>query len=152
MMIAEEAPTKGCVMIGKYKVMSKASPGIKQMGYCPQFDALWNDVTVKDHLKLYSIIKGIPKENRNELVKQYLKGLGIEGHAKKKAGACSGGTKRKVSFAIAMMGDPKLVLLDEPTTGMDPQTKRFVWDTIQANIQVCKVNINWNGQQFKTII
>lgn len=50
---------------------------------------------------------------------------------------CSGGTKRKLSFAMAMVGNPKIVLLDEPSTGMDPRSKRFLWDTILASFQVC---------------
>jgi len=49
---------------------------------------------------------------------------------------CSGGTKRKLSFAMAMVGNPKIVLLDEPSTGMDPRSKRFLWDTILASFQV----------------
>ena len=63
-------------------------------------------------------------------------GLRIEEHSKKYAKDCSGGTKRKLSYAMSMLGDPKIVLLDEPSTGMDPQSKRFVWDTILASFKV----------------
>ena len=59
----------------------------------------------------------------------------IEEHAEKYAKDCSGGTKRKLSYAMSMLGAPKIVLLDEPSTGMDPQSKRFVWDTIEASSQ-----------------
>ena len=59
----------------------------------------------------------------------------IEEHAEKYAKDCSGGTKRKLSYAMSMLGAPKIVLLDEPSTGMDPQSKRFVWDTIEASFQ-----------------
>ena len=59
----------------------------------------------------------------------------IEEHAEKYAKDCSGGTKRKLSYAMSMLGSPKIVLLDEPSTGMDPQSKRFVWDTIEASFQ-----------------
>ena len=62
-------------------------------------------------------------------------GLRIEEHADKYAKDCSGGTKRKLSYAMSMLGAPKIVLLDEPSTGMDPQSKRFVWDTIEATFQ-----------------
>ena len=65
-----------------------------------------------------------------------MKGLKIEEHANKYAESCSGGTKRKLSYGMAMLGDPKIVLMDEPSTGMDPQSKRFVWDTILANFKV----------------
>ena len=65
-----------------------------------------------------------------------MSGLRIEEHAKKQANDCSGGTKRKLSYAMAMLGDPRIVLLDEPSCGMDPQSKRFVWDTILASFKV----------------
>ena len=57
----------------------------------------------------------------------FLDALGIREHADKRAKAISGGTKRKLCFAIALLGNPQVVLLDEPSTGMDPKTKRFMW-------------------------
>ena len=65
-----------------------------------------------------------------------MKGLKIEDHANKLSESCSGGTKRKLSYGMAMLGDPKIVLMDEPSSGMDPQSKRFVWDTILASFKV----------------
>ena len=69
------------------------------------------------------------------LVNQIMKGLRIEEHGHKYANDCSGGTKRKLSYGMAMLGDPKIVLLDEPSSGMDPHSKRFVWDTILASFK-----------------
>lgn len=57
-------------------------------------------------------------------------------HANKRASTCSGGTRRKLSFAMSMVGNPAVVLMDEPSTGMDPRSKRFLWDTILASFQV----------------
>ncbi|KAK9754118.1 ABC transporter [Popillia japonica] len=68
-------------------------------------------------------------------VNMYLSGLQIQEHADKQTHQCSGGTRRKLSFAMAMVGNPKVVLLDEPSTGMDPRSKRFLWDTILASFQ-----------------
>lgn len=70
------------------------------------------------------------------IVDIYLSGLQILEHADKRAQECSGGTKRKLSFAMSMIGGPKVVLMDEPSTGMDPKSKRFLWDTILASFQV----------------
>lgn len=70
------------------------------------------------------------------VVNMYLSGLQIHEHADKQTHQCSGGTRRKLSFAMAMVGNPKVVLLDEPSTGMDPRSKRFLWDTILASFQV----------------
>lgn len=70
------------------------------------------------------------------IVDLYLTGLQIHEHADKQTQECSGGTRRKLSFAMAMIGGPKVVLMDEPSTGMDPRSKRFLWDTILASFQV----------------
>jgi ATP-binding cassette subfamily A (ABC1) protein 5 len=64
-----------------------------------------------------------------------MEGLRIVEHAKKFAKDCSGGTKRKLSYAMSMLGNPRIVLLDEPSTGMDPQSKRFVWNTVEASFR-----------------
>ena len=69
------------------------------------------------------------------LADQYMEGLHIKEHANKYTKACSGGTNRKLSYAMAMLGSPKIVLLDEPSTGMDPMSKRFVWDTVLASFK-----------------
>jgi ABC-type multidrug transport system, ATPase component len=70
------------------------------------------------------------------VVDMYLSGLQIQEHAGKQSQECSGGTRRKLSFAMAMVGGPCVVLMDEPSTGMDPRSKRFLWDTILASFQV----------------
>ena len=70
------------------------------------------------------------------VVDLYLTGLQIQEHSGKQSQHCSGGTRRKLSFAMAMVGDPCVVLMDEPSTGMDPRSKRFLWDTILASFQV----------------
>ena len=71
----------------------------------------------------------------SRLVDQYMEGLHIKQHANKYTKECSGGTNRKLSYAMAMLGNPKIVLLDEPSTGMDPMSKRFVWDTVLASFK-----------------
>ena len=73
------------------------------------------------------------------IVDLFLKGLQIEEHANKLAKNCSGGTRRKLSYAISMLGTPAIVLMDEPSTGMDPQSKRFLWNTISASFQVIEL-------------
>lgn len=70
------------------------------------------------------------------LINTYLHGLHIAEHANKLTTEVSGGTKRKLSYIIAMLGAPKVVMLDEPSTGMDPRSKRFLWETILGEIQL----------------
>ncbi|XP_071448970.1 cholesterol transporter ABCA5-like [Hetaerina americana] len=134
-MIAEEAPTRGRVQIGGHNITSNIAEAFQLMGYCPQHDALWKNITVREHLELYAAIRGVPPIDIPIVVDAYLTGLQIHEHANKQSHQCSGGTRRKLSYAMAMVGGPKVVLMDEPSTGMDPRSKRFLWDTILASFQ-----------------
>ncbi|KAB0791349.1 hypothetical protein PPYR_03149 [Photinus pyralis] len=133
--IAEEAPTRGRVQIGGHNITCSLDNAFQLLGYCPQHDALWKNITVREHLECYAAIRGVPFKDIPRVVELYLAGLQIEEHASKQTQHCSGGTRRKLSFAMAMVGNPKIVLLDEPSTGMDPRSKRFLWDTILASFQ-----------------
>ena len=107
-----------------------------KLGYCPQFDTVWPRVRLEEHLQLFARIRGVPEEDIGALVESYVRGLQLEQHVGKFVKDCSGGTKRKLSYGIAMVGNPRsVVLLDEPTTGMDPQSKRFVWNTISSSFK-----------------
>ncbi|XP_069935833.1 cholesterol transporter ABCA5 isoform X2 [Cherax quadricarinatus] len=134
-MTAEEKPTKGKVQICGENVASSMSIVFKAMGYCPQHDALWKNTTVAEHIECYAEVRGIQKDQVKLLINTYLKGLEIEEHRKKKSKNCSGGTKRKLSYIISMIGHPKVVLLDEPSTGLDPKSKRFLWNSILASFK-----------------
>ncbi|CAH2093421.1 unnamed protein product [Euphydryas editha] len=132
---AEERLTCGTVMLGGQNIEEAQSSAFQMLGYCPQHDALWKNVTIREHLECYAAIRGISKADTPRIVEAYLQGLQIAEHAGKNAEECSGGTRRKLSFALAMVGSPRVVLLDEPSTGMDPRSKRFLWDTILASFQ-----------------
>ncbi|CAH0549112.1 unnamed protein product [Brassicogethes aeneus] len=132
---AEEVPTRGRVHISGASITSNMSSAFQLMGYCPQHDALWKNITVREHLETYAAIRGVKYKDINRLVNHYLSGLQIHEHSDKQTNQCSGGTRRKLSFAMSMVGNPKVVLMDEPSTGMDPRSKRFLWDTILASFQ-----------------
>ncbi|XP_064074250.1 cholesterol transporter ABCA5-like [Vanessa tameamea] len=132
---AEERLTCGTVMLGGQNIEEAQSGAFQMLGYCPQHDALWKNVTIREHIECYAAIRGISKADTPRIVDAYLNGLQITEHASKNAEECSGGTRRKLSFALAMVGSPRVVLLDEPSTGMDPRSKRFLWDTILASFQ-----------------
>ncbi|KAJ8764040.1 hypothetical protein K2173_004931 [Erythroxylum novogranatense] len=103
----------------------------KIIGVCPQFDILWDALTGEEHLHLFANIKGLAKDSISSEAKELLENVGLTAKAKVRTRSYSGGMKRRLSVAIALMGDPKLVILDEPTTGMDPISRRQVWDIIQ---------------------
>ncbi|KAJ8620984.1 hypothetical protein MRB53_029513 [Persea americana] len=103
----------------------------KLIGVCPQFDILWDALSGQEHLHLFANIKGLPPYLVKQVAEKSLAEVKLTDQAKIRAGSYSGGMKRRLSVAIALIGDPKLVILDEPTTGMDPITRRHVWDIIE---------------------
>ena len=104
------------------------------MGICPQHDILWDQLTGMEHLRLFAGLRGVPEEGNaiEEEAAKRLKQVELWGVRDVQSRAYSGGMKRRLSMAIALIGDPKIVFLDEPTTGMDPVTRRSVWDMIEA--------------------
>ncbi|XP_077556222.1 phospholipid-transporting ATPase ABCA3-like isoform X2 [Haemaphysalis longicornis] len=128
------APTAGDAFVDGYSVTSEKQKVRRRIGYCPQTDALPVYLTGREVLTLYSRIRGIP-ENRIAGVCHALAQLFyFTPHLDSTLDTYSGGTKRKVSTAVAFLGSPLLVILDEPSTGMDPVAKRCIWATLQELI------------------
>ncbi|XP_022180938.1 ATP-binding cassette sub-family A member 5-like isoform X1 [Myzus persicae] len=134
----EEKESTGKIFIKGHDIQESVDIAYRMIGYCPQHDALWSSLTIREHLQVYGAIRGISKDQIKNIVEKYIEGLQITEHADKQVSCCSGGTKRKLSFALAMIGNPKLVLLDEPSTGMDPRSKRYLWDAIISSFQGSK--------------
>ncbi|CAL8402339.1 unnamed protein product [Gadus morhua 'NCC'] len=107
----------------------------QNMGYCPQFDAIDELLTGREHLNLYARLSGVPEYEVARVSEWAIWKLGLSEYAGRSAGTYSGGNRRKLSTAIAMIGCPALLLLDEPTTGMDPHSRRFLWNSIMSVIQ-----------------
>jgi len=109
------------------------------LGVCPQHDILFPELTAKQHLELFADIKGIPLKNRKQTIINKLKQVNLLDVANVQAGRFSGGMKRRLSLAVSCIGDPRILFLDEPTTGLDPINKREVWDLIKEMKQNCIV-------------
>lgn len=101
------------------------------IGVCPQFDILWDALTGEEHLCLFASIKGLLPATIAMVIQNSLAQVRLTDAAKMRASSYSGGMKRRLSVAVALIGDPKLIILDEPTTGMDPISRRHVWDIIE---------------------
>eukprot|EP01105_Mastigella_eilhardi_P028439 TRINITY_DN936_c0_g1_i14.p1 TRINITY_DN936_c0_g1~~TRINITY_DN936_c0_g1_i14.p1 ORF type:complete len:1870 (-),score=505.12 TRINITY_DN936_c0_g1_i14:2049-7658(-) len=125
-------PTSGDAYIGGHNVVKDFSRTRKNVGYCPQFDPLLDKMTGREHLTMYGRLKGIPRRNIHVAVGQLLQYTGLAPHADVLAEAYSGGNKRKLSLAIAMIGAPNVLFLDEPSSGMDPVARRSMWEVIRA--------------------
>uniref|UniRef100_A0A8C4KUN4 ABC transporter domain-containing protein n=1 Tax=Equus asinus asinus TaxID=83772 RepID=A0A8C4KUN4_EQUAS len=108
----------------------------KSMGLCPQDDILFPDLTVEEHLSFYCVIKGVPPEKRRVEIEKMLTAFGLIEKRNVVSQSLSGGMKRKLSIIISLVGGSKVVILDEPTSGMDPVSRRFTWDVLQT----CKQN------------
>jgi ABC-type multidrug transport system ATPase subunit len=99
-------------------------------GICPQHEVLWEFVTPREHLRAFANIRGVPAEAIEQVVEDLLTRLDLLDKAEEPSAKLSGGMKRRLSIAMSVIGSPKCVFLDEPTTGLDPNTRRFVWDYI----------------------
>jgi len=120
-------PTSGNVYF--YGQPSDVSDEI--VGYCPQGDILWEELTVLDHVMLYLRLRGVPEDRAKDIALQYINYCQISEHQNKYAGKLSGGTKRKLCILLAVCTSPKQIILDEPTSGIDPATRLFIWDMIK---------------------
>nr|KAJ3422464.1 ATP-binding cassette sub- A member 1 [Polyrhizophydium stewartii] len=103
----------------------------KVMGVCPQHDILFGDLTAREHIYLYAGLKGVPRAEWAALVEDRLQAVRLLKVADQRAKTFSGGMKRRLSVVISTIGDPQIVFLDEPTTGMDPVNRRHVWSFIE---------------------
>lgn len=96
---------------------------------CPQFDAM-DTMTCLEHLRFYARARGVPDIEFN--VDQVVHAVGLVPFKNRMAGKLSGGNKRKLSLGIALIGNPSVLLLDEPSSGMDAASKRIMWRTLTA--------------------
>ena len=104
----------------------------RNIGYCPQWDPVIDSLTGKEHIKFYAMLRGIPFKFIDEAANEIIHLLGMEFYANKLVENYSGGNKRKISLGIALVGSPPLIILDEPSAGMDPMAKRRLWKAVIA--------------------
>jgi len=133
-MTADYTSSAGEVYLNGFSTTTKLSDALFNLGYCPQADTLWELATLKEHLKCFALIKGIARGKVEDIINHYMDALRVNEHANTKAKDLSGGTKRKLCFLISVCGSPNVVLMDEPSTGMDPASKRFLWNIISKSI------------------
>uniref|UniRef100_A0A4W6D9H3 P-type phospholipid transporter n=1 Tax=Lates calcarifer TaxID=8187 RepID=A0A4W6D9H3_LATCA len=130
-MLTGDTPiTYGEAFLNHYSVLTEMERVHQLMGYCPQFDAISDLLTGREHLELYARLRGVQEDSVAKVAQWGVKKLGLTQYAEREAGGYSGGNKRKLSTAISLIGAPPVIFLDEPTTGMDPKAKRFLWNCI----------------------
>uniref|UniRef100_A0A8C4MK38 ATP binding cassette subfamily A member 9 n=1 Tax=Equus asinus asinus TaxID=83772 RepID=A0A8C4MK38_EQUAS len=131
MITGDTKPTAGQVTL-------KGSSGgdtIGFLGYCPQENVLWPNLTVKEHLEVFAAVKGLRKEDAAVAITRLVDALKLQDQLKLRVKALSEGMKRKLCFMLSILGNPSVVLLDEPSTGMDPEGQQQMWQAIRATFR-----------------
>eukprot|EP01121_Diplochlamys_sp_Union-15-3_P000931 TRINITY_DN10786_c0_g1_i6.p1 TRINITY_DN10786_c0_g1~~TRINITY_DN10786_c0_g1_i6.p1 ORF type:complete len:784 (+),score=104.40 TRINITY_DN10786_c0_g1_i6:45-2354(+) len=123
-------PTEGTVLVNGLNMKISTDEIHLQMGVCPQADTLWGCLTAREHLLFYGRLKNLKGKVLDEQVDYWLEQVKLTPAGDKISKEYSGGMKRRLSVAIALIGNPKIVLLDEPSTGLDPASRRALWDVI----------------------
>ncbi len=114
-------PTEGTIIVNGYDVLKKPISAKKQIGYMPEGVPLYSDLTVKEFVNYMAELKRVPRKEKKEKVEKALEQTGIKDVEKKLIRNLSRGYKQRVSLAGALIGDPEVIILDEPTVGLDPK-------------------------------
>jgi len=138
MLTGDTNVTAGNAFIGKRSVLNNINDIRRELGYCPQFDALDGFLTTREMLSFYARLRGVSWKDAEKIAEWGIRKLDLTLYADRICGYYSGGNKRKLSVAIAFISNPSVVFLDEPTTGMDPGARRFLWDVINNFIKAGK--------------
>ena len=133
MLCCDIAPTSGEALVGGHPVTGAPAAVQRRIGYCPQRDPLLDLLTVREHLLLYGRLKGLPEHQVGAAAAAIWRRVGLGPFADRLAGTLSGGNKRKLSLGIGIIGSPAVLLCDEPSSGLDPQARRNLWQVISAS-------------------
>lgn len=123
-------PTSGTATVGGYNVLTQAEEVKKVVGYMPQHFALYGDLTVMENINFFADLFGVPAEAREERIKKLLHFARLENFRNRRASQLSGGMQKKLALACALIHNPQILLLDEPTTGVDPLSRREFWELL----------------------
>ncbi|PIN20632.1 Lipid exporter ABCA1 [Handroanthus impetiginosus] len=133
MMIGLIKPSSGTAYVQGLDILTDMDRIYTSMGVCPQHDLLWETLTGREHLLFYGRLKNLKGDSLTQAVEESLKSVNLfhGGVADKQAGKYSGGMKRRLSVAISLIGDPKVVYMDEPSTGLDPASRNMLWKVVK---------------------
>ncbi len=122
------------------------------LGVCPQENILWEDLTGREHLMFYGRLKGLEGEELEQAVKYRLAQVDLLTAGDKNAGAYSGGMKRRLCVAMCLVGNPKCVILDEPSTGLDPKARKDLWNVIRKASKTAAVLLTTHSMEEAEIL
>jgi ABC-2 type transport system ATP-binding protein len=137
------APTTGHVIVDGFDTMLDPKMIQKMIGYMPQKFGLYEDLTVEQNLNLYADLHGVKKEERKQIFDQLLHFTTLEPFKKRFAGRLSGGMKQKLGLACTLIRRPKFLLLDEPSVGVDPISRKELWKMVKELLEQ-DVSVVWS--------
>lgn len=123
-------PTSGEVSVAGFDIYKQREKIKKSIGYMSQKFSLYNDLTIAENIRFYGGIYGLSSERIKEKTEEYIKRLNLEEYTKSKVSELPLGIKQKLAFMVAVVHEPPIVFLDEPTGGVDPLTRRQFWEMI----------------------
>ena len=121
-------PTDGQAFVGGYNVVSQASEVRKVIGVALQDAAIDPLMTGRELLKLQAVLHGIPRQSARDRGEELLERVGLSAAADRRVGTYSGGMRRRLDLALSLIHEPKILFLDEPTTGLDPTSRAALWE------------------------
>lgn len=136
-------PTEGSIEVAGYDTVSRSDKIHSMIGYMPQKFGLYEELTVQQNLNLYADLRGVLPTERQERFKKLLEFTALEPFTARLAGALSGGMKQKLGLACALIQQPELLILDEPSVGVDPLSRRELWKMVQDLLQL-GITVVWS--------
>lgn len=125
-------PTEGEAFVGGYSVINQQEKVKKLIGVSPQETAVAMNLSVKENLELICGVYGFSKEKTTEKIAELTEKFGLDSVFRRKAGKLSGGWQRRISIAMALIGEPEFLFLDEPTLGLDVIARHELWNIIRS--------------------
>ncbi|CAM3371877.1 ABC transporter ATP-binding protein [Marinicrinis lubricantis] len=119
---------------GTIEVLGTSMPKLEMMnriGYMAQSDALYTELTAKENMEFFGSLFGLRAKKLNQRMLEVMELVGLTEHLKRQVGSYSGGMKRRLSLAIALLHEPEVLILDEPTVGIDPVLRKSIWDELE---------------------
>lgn len=140
-LIAVLRPTRGCIRYRGQEIHKNPELAKRHMGIIPQDVGLFDQLTVGEHLSCFYPLKGVRQRPTAEMLRRLMQKTGLADLGARKIGSLSTGQRRRVLFALALIGDPECLVLDEPTVALDPEARRAMWAVIRAEKRAGKTVI-----------
>ncbi|MBG0787818.1 MAG: ABC transporter ATP-binding protein [Anaerolineaceae bacterium] len=128
-------PTSGSARLAGFDTVKQAEEARAHLGYMPQAFSLYPDLSVMENLRFFAEINGVPREKQKARIDELLGFARLTDFTKRRSENLSGGMRKKLALACALIHEPQILLLDEPTTGVDPVSRRELWQLLAKVIQ-----------------